>query len=230
MPHFTAHFMDVAQYIFIAFPAIFVILNPLMAASTFMSMTVGIDEQAQTKIAKRASISALVVMAVFIFAGHLIFRIFGITVEAFRIAGGIILFTVGMQMLKLQTVRIKQTEEEKEDMLKRQHQDIGVIPLGVPVMCGPGTITTILVLTADIDWHNKFLGILEMGGLLFSSILSVILIYYILVHSRRLMDVLKVTGIGVMTRIMGLILTVIATQFVINGLRDLLPKFAKLLS
>jgi len=222
--------MTVAEYIFIAFPAIFVILNPLIAASTFMSMTVDATVEAQYKIAKRACLSAFVVMCVFTLAGHLIFKVFNITVEAFRIAGGIILFTVGMQMLKLQTVRIKQTEEETEDMLKRQHQDVGVIPLGIPVMCGPGTITTILVLTAEIDWKHKLIGGLQIGGLIFCSALSLVLIYYILIHSRRMMELLKVTGVGVMTRIMGLILTVIATQFAINGIRDLLPKFAKMLS
>lgn len=221
--------MTVTEYILIAFPAIFVILNPMVAASTFMSMTVDLPENTQTKIAKRSCIAAFVVICVFAIAGHLIFKIFNITVEAFRIAGGIILFTVGMQMLKLMPVRIKQTKEEEKDILKRPHQDVGIVPLGVPVMCGPGTITTILVLTAEINWKIKLIGALQLSGLILCSAISLIVIYYILINSRRLMDVLKITGIGVMTRIMGLILTVIATQFVINGVRDLLPKFAKMM-
>lgn len=222
--------MTVAEYILIAFPAIFVILNPLMAASTFMSMTMEQSETVQLRIAKRACVTALIGMIIFTFAGHLIFRIFNITVEAFRIAGGIILFTVGMQMLKMLPIRIKQTREEEKEMLKRHDQDIGIIPLGVPILCGPGTITTVIVLTAEIDWQNKFIGMLQMTGLLISATLSAILIYYILINSRKLIAILKTTGIGVMTRIMGLILTVIATQFVINGVKGLLPKFAKLLS
>lgn len=222
--------MTVAEYILIAFPALFVILNPLMAATSFMSMTANFSDAAQIRIAQRACVAALIALVVFCFAGHLIFRIFNITVEAFRIAGGIILFTIGMQMLKLQTSRIEQTEEEKEDMTKRPHQDVGIIPLGIPVLVGPGTITTVLVLTAEINWQNKLIGMLQMTGLLISSVLSVVLIYFILLNSRRLIDVLKVTGIGVMTRIMGLILTVIATQFVINGVKGLIPKFASLLS
>lgn len=222
--------MTVAEYIFIAFPAIFVILNPMVAASLFMSMTMNLSEEAQLKIAKRACITAFLGMLVFSVAGHLIFRLFNITVEAFRIAGGIILFTIGMQMLKMLPVRIKQTKEEEKEMLKRHDQDIGIIPLGIPTLCGPGTITTVIVLTAEIDWQHKLIGTLQMTGLVISAALSAILIYYILINSRKLIDVLKVTGIGVMTRVMGLILTVIATQFVINGLKTLLPKFAKLLS
>lgn len=222
--------MTVAEYILIAFPALLVILNPLMAASSFMSMTMGQSDAVQIRIAKRACITALIALIIFCFAGHLIFRIFSITVEAFRIAGGIILFTVGMQMLKLQPVRIKQTEEEKRELLKRHDQDVGIIPLGVPILVGPGTITTVLVLTAEINWQDKLIGTLQMTGLLISSVLSVILIYYILINSRRLTDILKTTGIGVMTRIMGLILTVIATQFAINGVKGLILKFAPLVS
>lgn len=222
--------MTVAEYILIAFPALFVILNPLMAASSFMSMTMGQSDAVQLRIAQRACMTALVAMIVFAFAGHLIFRIFNITVEAFRIAGGIILFTVGMQMLKLQPIRIKQTEEEKRELLKRHDQDVGIVPLGIPILVGPGTITTVLVLTAEINWTNKLIGTLQMTGLLISTLLSVVLIYYLLVHSRRMTDILKTTGINVLTRIMGLILTVIATQFVINGIKGLIPKFAQMLA
>lgn len=222
--------MTVAEYILIAFPALFVILNPLMAASSFMSMTMGQSDAVQLRIAKRACITSLAAMIVFAFAGHLIFRIFGITVEAFRIAGGIILFTVGMQMLKLQPIRIKQTEEEKKEMLKRHDQDVGIVPLGIPILVGPGTITTVLVLTAEINWTDKLIGTLQMTGLLISTLLSVVLIYYLLIHSRRMTDILKTTGINVMTRIMGLILTVIAAQFVINGIKGLIPKFAQMLA
>lgn len=221
--------MTVAEYILIAFPALFVILNPFVTASSFISMTVGLNEEAQIRIAKRACWTALISILVFGFAGHLIFRIFNITVEAFRIAGGIILFTVGFQMLKASPFRMRQVERLKDEAAKKPDQDIGIVPLGIPIMCGPGTITTVLVLTAEIEWKAKLTGMLQMTGLMISSVLSVILIYFILINSSKLMDVLKKTGIEVLTRIMGLFLTVIATQFVINGVKGLLPKLAPLL-
>lgn len=222
--------MTVAEYILIAFPAIFVILNPFVASSMFLSLTAGQSEEAQVRIAKRACMTAFVVAIIFIVAGHFIFQIFRITVEAFRIAGGVILFGTGLSMMKMQPLLIKQTEEEKQETLSSQKQDVGVIPLGIPILSGPGTITTVMVLLTEINWKLPMIGILQTAGLIFSCALSLVLIYFILINSRKLMDILKLTGIGVMTRIMGLILTVIATQFVINGVKDLLVKLKPLLS
>ncbi len=220
---------NVAEFIFIAFPALFVILNPLISASSFISMTIGVPVETQHRIAKKACWTALIAILVFTFAGHLIFRIFNITVEAFRIAGGIVLFTTGFQMLKLSPFLTRQVERAKEEAAKRPDHDIGIVPLGIPIMCGPGTITTVLVLTAEIEWKSKLMGMLQMSGLLISAVVSVILIYFMLIHSNKLMEVLKKTGMEVLNRIMGLFLTVIATQFVINGVKELLPKFAPLL-
>ncbi|OGQ44761.1 MAG: hypothetical protein A3H42_03860 [Deltaproteobacteria bacterium RIFCSPLOWO2_02_FULL_46_8] len=164
---------------------------------------------------------------VFAVAGHFIFQVFQITIQAFRIAGGIILFGIGMEMLQLKVTRTKQTEEEmKEGMGK---EDVAIVPLGIPLLSGPGAITTIMVLTAEISWKNKWAGLFQMGGLIISCALSLVIIYFILVNSKRLLDLFKITGVGLITRIMGLILTVIATQFVISGVKDLLPEFAKLI-
>ncbi len=221
--------MTTAQYIFIAFPAIFVILNPFSAASSFLSLTANQSDETQMQIAKRACITAFVVLLTFAVAGHLIFQVFQITISAFRIAGGIIMFSIGLEKLKLQPLRIEQTEEEMEESLHKT--DVAIVPLGLPILSGPGAITTVMVLMAEINWKSSTLiGTLQMAGLVFSCALSIVLIYFILINSRKLLDILKVTGVGVMTRIMGLILTVIATQFVINGVRDLLPEFAKILS
>ena len=220
--------MSVAEYIFIAFPAIFVILNPISAASSFLALTTGQSDEAQLYIAKKACITSFVILIVFIAAGHFIFQMFHITIAAFRIAGGIIMFGIASQMLKLQPLRIKQTEEEMEESLHRT--DVAIVPLGMPLLSGPGAITTVMVLMAEINWKSKLTGTLQVAGLVVSCALSVVLIYFILVNSRKLLEILKVTGVGVATRIMGLMLAVIATQFVINGVRDLLPELAKYLS
>lgn len=222
--------MTVAEYILIAFPAVFVILNPFMASSSFMSMTMGLDRRAQLAVAKRACVTSFLVLIIFAAAGHFIFQMFRITVEAFRIAGGIILFTVGLNMLNLKPLRIKQTEEEKEAGSLKKAEDVGIVPLGIPIMSGPGSITTVIVLMAEIKWTSKLTAMMQTAGLVISIFLSVILMYVIMVNAAKLMGRLKLTGIGVITRIMGLILTVIATQFVINGVRDLLPKLAPLVS
>lgn len=220
--------MTVTDYIFLALPAMLVILNPFSAASSFLTLTSTQTEEAQIQTAKKACITAFVVLVLFALAGHLIFRMFNITLQAFRIAGGIIMFTIGLNMLKLQPMRIKQTEEELEESMHKE--DVGIIPLGIPLLSGPGAITTVMVLTTEIDKKSTLNGMLQMVGLFISCALSLVVIYYIMIHSRKLLEWMKVTGVGVMTRIMGLILTVIATQFVINGVKDLLPDFANLLS
>lgn len=218
--------MTVAQYILIAFPAVFVILNPFVAATTFISVTEGVAIEAQHRIAKRACWTAFGVLLVFAIAGQLLFQLFQITVEAFRIAGGIVLFTIGLEMLNLKPLHTKQTDEEREEILQNQHQDVAVVPLGIPIMSGPGAITTVIVLMAEINWRNKMTGLLQVSGLLLSVAASCLIFYFIMVNARKLFKVFPKTVLGVMTRIMGLILTVIATQFVINGVRDLLPKLA----
>lgn len=111
--------MSITEYILIAFPAMLVILNPLMAVSSFMSMTQDLQKEIQLSIAWKACCTALFTLILFAAAGQLIFQLFGVTVEAFRIAGGIILFSVGFRMIRLQPLRIKQTEEEKEESLNR---------------------------------------------------------------------------------------------------------------
>lgn len=219
--------MSVADYIFIAFPAMFVILNPFSAASSFLTLTASQSEAEQMHTAKKACITAFVVLVLFALTGHVIFKMFNITLQAFRIAGGIIMFIIGLNMLNMRPTRIKQTEEEMEEGLQRT--DVAIVPLGIPMLSGPGAITTVMVLMTEIDKKSTWNGILQMSGLFVSCALSLFLIYFIMIHSRKLMEWLKVTGVGVMTRIMGLILTVIATQFVINGVRDLLPEFARLL-
>ncbi|MDO8494611.1 MAG: MarC family protein [Deltaproteobacteria bacterium] len=221
--------MNVAEYILIAFPAIFVILNPFSSSTSFISMTMNHTVEDQLKIAKKACWTAFIGMVVFALAGHLIFQLFQITVEAFRIAGGIILFQVGTNMMKLKPLRIKQTEEEEKESLKRQDLDIGIVPLGIPIMCGPGTITTVIVMMTEINWKEPATGILQATGLILSAGLCSLLFYFILINARKVLQTFKVTGIGVMTRIMGLMLTVIATQFVINGMKGLIPKLAPLL-
>lgn len=220
--------MAFVEYVSIAFPAIFVILNPIMAATSFMSMTLTQSPAEQLRTARRTCTTIFIALIVFAVAGHLIFQMFRITVEAFRIAGGIILFQVGLNMLRLQPLRIKQTEEERLESLKREG-DIAIVPLGIPIICGPGSITTVIVLTSEIQWQLQKIALMESLGLFFSITASCVIFYYILTHAPKFMGKLKKTGIGVMTRIMGLILSVIATQFVINGIKGLIPKFAALI-
>lgn len=213
--------MTIADYFLFAFPGIFVILNPLGAASTFLSLTEGRTPDQQRNIAKRACLTSFFILLVFMLLGHLIFALFHITIGAFRIAGGFLLYTVGWQMLQAYPVRLKQTNEEMEEGMHKE--DIAIVPLAIPLLAGPGAITTVLVLISEAKhfW--------QVGMLIGCMLVALIATYFILIHSIRLMGFLKVTGARIMNRLLGLILVVVAVQFVINGVKDVVPEIVRLM-
>lgn len=211
--------MDWKEYLFFAFPSILVILNPIGAASTFSALTDGKSYRQRRLIARRACRIALGVLVFFSLLGHLLFEIFGITLGAFRIAGGFLLFGVAWQMLHAKPTRMKETQEEVDEGLLKE--DIAVVPLAIPLLSGPGAITTIMVLSGGTKHLTQTLVII------LCSAIAVTITYFVLVHSMRLLGLLKVTGTRVVNRIMGLMLAVVAVQFVINGVRDVLPELVK---
>ena len=214
--------MDIFEYIAVAFPAIFVILNPFSALTSFLALTTSKTEEQKHNIAKRACLTAFITLISFILFGHIIFKAFGISMPAFRIAGGIIVFLIGLNMLQHKPLRMKQTDEEMQESLTKT--DVAIIPLGIPLMSGPGSITTAMVLMMEA--RNPF----EIVGLILSCAATCLIFYFILNNSTRFMKYLSLTVAGIMTRVMGLFLSVIAIQFIINGIKELLPIFAKVLN
>src|SRR3989338_10152542 len=124
--------MTIADYFLFAFPGIFVILNPLGAAATFLSLTEGRSADQQRLIAKRACITSFFILLVFMLLGNLIFALFNITIGAFRIAGGLLLYTVGWQMLQAYPIRLKSTKAEMAEGM--QKEDIAILPLAMPLL------------------------------------------------------------------------------------------------
>jgi multiple antibiotic resistance protein len=156
--------------------------------------------------------TCFVVLAAFTFGGHYILRFFGVTVPAFRVAGGIILFMVAIQMLQVKPARIRiSPEEEKEGVEK---EDIAVVPLAIPMLSGPGAITTVIVLGSEHEgWTPRLL--IMLSSLLTSIIFS---------RSVSMARVLGKSGVNILTRIMGLILAVIAVEIVVSGIRGMFPR------
>ncbi|MDO8461360.1 MAG: MarC family protein [Deltaproteobacteria bacterium] len=213
--------MDWKSYLFFVFPSILVILNPIGAASIFASLSFGRPTVERRRLALKACRIAFGVLLFFFFLGHILFEIFGITIGAFRIAGGFLLFGVAWQMLQSYQVRMKGTEEEFEE--GAQKEDIAVVPLAIPVLSGPGAITTIMVLSGGTKhWWQTLILIACMA-------IAFIITYFVLIHAVRLLGILKITGLRVVSRIMGLILAVVAIQFVIDGIKNILPEMARLI-
>jgi multiple antibiotic resistance protein len=203
---------DLLTFGLLAFTSFFTLINPLGTMPIFMTMTADLEQKERTKTAKKATIVAFFTVVFFAFSGQLLFNFFGISVNSFRIVGGVIFFLMGMDMLqaRLNKVKVKQSE------IKTYVNDISITPLAIPMICGPGAITNAIVLMEDANT-------LEQKGMLILSILLVMLLTYIILFSAsRVIKFLGETGNNVMMRLMGLIVMVIAVEFFFSGLKPII--------
>ena len=197
----------------------FAMLNPIGNLPVFLGMVQDFDKKTQNKVALRATITAFVIIAIFSIFGHIIFRVFGITVPAFQIAGGIIVFIIGFQMLNAKENPIHaQSKDEKEQMLQVAH-DMAITPLGIPLLAGPGTISTAMnFVGAEKSITNVVMVIVIFG-------LMCLITYMLFVSSRVIATKINPAMLKVISRIMGLILAVIAVQMIINGVEGTIDIF-----
>jgi multiple antibiotic resistance protein len=208
----TGALVDLLQFAFVALTSVFFLVDPIAAIPTFLAMTADDDQLQRRRMAKRAAWACLVVLSSFALAGKLIFRLFGITLPAFKIAGGVILLLIGLDMLRARRSQTKETPGEAQEGAGKD--DIGIIPLGVPMLAGPGAISTVMVLMSGMpDWWYS---IPVFAAIAVTSLAS----YWILAGADRVRLHLGETGIRILTRLMGLMLTAIAVQFMLNGLSD----------
>lgn len=178
----------------------------------YMTMTATLNEKARAKTAMKASLVAFATIILFAFSGELLFHFFGISVNSFRVVGGIIFFLMGMDMLQARLAKTKINDSE----VKNYVNDISITPLAIPMICGPGAITNAIVLM------EKAVS-LEMKIILIIAIFVVMLLTYIILYSSsKIIRILGETGNNVMMRLMGLIVMVIAVEFFFSGLKPIL--------
>lgn len=196
----------------LCFTSFFTLTNPLGTMPVFLTMTGGMDEHERQTIVKRATIASFITLMVFTFSGQLLFKFFGISTDGFRIAGGIIIFAIGYDMLQAKYSSAKLKKEE----IKTYANDISITPLAIPMMCGPGAIAQGIILMEDAHTYT-------MKGILIGTIAVVYFITYLILRaSTRLIKLLGETGNNVMMRLMGLILMVIAVECFVSGARPIL--------
>lgn len=202
---------EVAQFALVTFTSILFLVDPIAVVPAYLAFVRTDSPERRRRTARSACIAAAAVLFVFAAAGEVILKLFGITMPAFRIAGGLILWLVAMDMLRGQ----RSTQEGKEELMEgQQKEDSAITPLGVPMLAGPGAMSTVMVLSAQAT------GIVSQG-IVFASILVTMIISWLMLRvADRLFVRLGGSGIRVATRIMGLILGAVAVQFVISGLRD----------
>lgn len=196
-------------YALLCFTSFFTLTNPLGTMPVFLTMTAGMSESERQSVVKRATIVAFITLVVFAFTGQLLFRFFGISTNGLRMAGGIIIFVIGYDMLQARIAKIKLKDEE----IKTYAKDISVTPFAIPMLCGPGAIANAILLMEDAED-------VSMKATLIGSIALVYLLSFLILRaSTRILKVLGETGNNVMMRLMGLILMVIAIECFISGLR-----------
>jgi MarC family membrane protein len=200
---------DLIGFSLLAFSSILVMVDPVAAVPIYVSNTASYSPEHRSAVLRRALVTAFVVLTGFGLLGTAIFRLFGITTEAFRITGGIILFGIGWEMLQARRSRTRTTEEEEAE--GGQKDDVGIIPLGIPLLAGPGAITTVITLLAQADTAPR-------KAAVYGSVVATLLVSWaVLGVAPLLVRRLGTTGINVIERIMGLIVMVIGTQFVVDG-------------
>jgi len=212
---------DVLSFALVAFPSLVVIINPLMVTSVFITLTANATPEAKRSIIRRTSLTAFMVLLVFAISGTLIFKFFSITIGAFQIAGGIILFSVAMGMLHARTSRTKQTPEEMDEAMSRD--DVAVVPLAIPIVSGPGAITTVIVLSGETR------AIPSMAVLFLAIVVAMVIVFVMLRNAARIQRFMGPSGLNITTRLMGLVLAAIAVQFVIHGVESVLPEIVSVM-
>ena len=208
---------ETISFALLSFTSFFTLINPIGTMPIFMTMTSDLDHSCRVKTAKKAVLVAFFTIIAFALSGQLLFNFFGISVNSFRIVGGVIFFLMGMDMLQARLGKVKIKESE----VKTYVNDISVTPLAIPMICGPGAITNSIVLMEDASNISKI-------TVLFGSIFLVMLLtYIILVSSSKILKFLGETGKNVMMRLMGLIVMVIAVEFFFSGLKPIIIDILK---
>ncbi|MBI0582645.1 MAG: MarC family protein [Methanomassiliicoccus sp.] len=207
-----------------AFATVFAIVNPLGNIPFFYAVTDGYAKEDKRRVAAKTCIVTTVVLFIFAVFGQWIFGLYGITIPSFRIAGGILLFSIAFSMLNGLRSKTKLTDEEKEEAL--QKDSVGIVPLGIPMFAGPGAITTVMILVSDASAATD--AVFRLAAIFVAIILTVIISFITLVHSERIFNLMGRSGAMAFSRIMGLLLAAVAVNFILTGISQAIPIYGLL--
>jgi multiple antibiotic resistance protein len=199
------------QELFLIFTSIVFIVDPLTAVPTFLAMTARDTLETRRLMARRGAWTCAITLTAFALGGSLIFRLFGITIGAFKIAGGVLIGLNALDMVQARRSQQKETAVEKAEGIEKE--DVGIMPLGVPMLAGPGAISTVMVLAGAAK------SIAATVAVYAAIALTAVLCYLTLAAATRLERRLGQTGMRILTRLMGLVLCAIAVQFIIDGIK-----------
>ena len=205
--------MSLLAFTFMAFSSLFVIVDPIASIPAFLAMTPRDTPEQRIRMARLACLVAAGVLLVFAVVGQWIFKYLGITLPAFQMAASVVLLLVALDMVRAQRSRVQETSEET--VAGTEKEDIAITPLAVPMLAGPGAISTAILL------HNQASGIEQCVALYLCIIAVCIVSYYTLRLCAKGAAWLSPIALKITTRIMGLLLAALAFQFLINAVNEL---------
>jgi multiple antibiotic resistance protein len=207
MGEYLTHFL-------VSLSAVFFVVDPIGVVPIFLAITAGDSAEKMRRTALRACIVAGGLLMFFAVFGGLIFQVFGVSLAAFRVAGGILLLITALDMLRARASETRTSPPEQQEGVAKE--DVALVPLAMPLLAGPGAIASAMVLMSKGE--TIAMGVPVIAAIVLTFVAS----YYILRASHLVQRVLKQSGVAILERVMGLILAAIAVQFVADGAKDLL--------
>ncbi len=210
------------EFFLMAFVSLFAVVNPFSSVPAFLAITDGDSREDRIRMARTGCLTACVLLAVFALSGQWLVQFLGVSIPAFQVAGGVILFTIGFDMLRAPEMKTRLNEQERELALRKD--DIAISPLAVPLLCGPGSISTAIILQTQTEsWAGN--------AVLLAAVPFVYLASYgvfrAAIGGARWVNPIV---LRIMRRLMGLLFAVIAAQFVINGVVAVVPMIVEALA
>ncbi|WNG46349.1 MarC family protein [Archangium minus] len=199
----------------VSLPAVLFVVDPVGLVPIFLALTSGDSEEKIRSTARRACMVACALMLFFAIFGGVIFKVFGISLGAFRVAGGILLLITALDMLRARPSETRTTPSETQESVGKE--DVALVPLAMPLLAGPGAIATAMVLMARGGED-----LLSAVPVLVAIVITFLTSYFVLRAAGFVQRVLKQSGVAILERVMGLILAAIAVQFIADGGKDLL--------
>lgn len=197
------------------FIGLIAIVNPVGTIPIFLEACKDMTEEQRKRTTTMTFLTVLTVLWVVLFSGEHILSFFGITINSFRVAGGILLFIMAMSMLHAKVSRTKQTQEEAEDLENKD--SVAIVPLGMPLLAGPGAISTVILYSHQ---YRDVIDYIISAGIIFGV---AVIVWVCLRLSPHVRNLLGQTGINIITRIMGLIMAAIGVEIIASGLKGLFP-------
>jgi multiple antibiotic resistance protein len=205
------------------FMGFFAIMNPIANTSIFIGLTQSDDAAKRKLIAFKSLLYSFIIISVFCVAGHFIFKLFGITLPAFKITGGILLFMVGYNLVQGKESAVHHPDDERKQEIKDKHENseinIAISPLAIPILAGPGTISTAMNFVGASPSISHIVIVIVAFALL------CLITYFMFIYGQKLIEFMGKGVVNVVTRIMGLILAVIATQMLIGGIHGVFQMY-----